>query len=58
MRTSVKQDQDFIKEIIDSSALETAIEFIKNNFSAEEIYGMEHMRLWAEENGYSDEDEA
>lgn len=56
MRTTSKQDDDFIKELIPKSLLEDAIEFIKSTFEAEEIYGVEYMRLWAEENGYIGDD--
>jgi len=56
MRTSVKDDTGFIKEIIPSSLLEDAISFITNTYSAEELYGMGYMRLWAEENGYITEE--
>lgn len=56
MRTSARDDENFIKEIIPSSLLEDAISFIINTYSAEELYGMEYMRIWAEENGYTNED--
>ncbi len=52
MRTSVRDDENFIKELIPSSLLEDAITFITNNYSAEELYGIEVMQEWAEENGY------
>ena len=57
MRTSCKQDSDFIKEIIPTSLLEDAIEFIKNNFDAEELYGVEYLNEWALDNGYVRDDE-
>jgi hypothetical protein len=56
MRTSAKDDTDFIKEILPSSLLEDAISFITNTYSAEELYGVKYMRIWAEENGYTDEE--
>lgn len=56
MRTSVSQDRAFISSIISQNLLEDAISFITNTYSAEELYGMEYMKLWAEENGYTDEE--
>lgn len=57
MRTSCKQDSDFIKEIIPASFLEDAIEFIKNNFDAEELYGVEYLNEWALDNRYVKDDQ-
>lgn len=39
MTTTSKQDHDFLSEIMGNSALETAIEFIKQNFQPEDIFG-------------------
>jgi hypothetical protein len=56
IRTSVRQDDDFIKELIPSSLLEQAIEFIADNFEPEDIFGNDKMNewgeTWAEDNGY------
>lgn len=56
MITSVIDDKNFIKEIIPSNLLEDAISFITNTYSAEELYGIEYMKIWAEENGYTNEE--
>ena len=59
MRTSVKQDQDFISGVLPSSLLEDSIDYITANFEAEEVYGLDYMiewaKNWAEENGYTEE---
>ena len=57
MRTSCKQDSEFIRDIIPASLLEDAIEFIKSNFDAEELYGVEYLSEWALDNGYTKDDE-
>lgn len=51
MRTSVKDDENFIKELIPSSLLEDAINFITSNFGAEEVYGKEALIEWAKKTG-------
>jgi hypothetical protein len=53
MRTSVNQDRDFINSVISSSLLEEAVDYIKNNFSMEDIYGIEALEEWAKENDYA-----
>lgn len=52
MRTTILDDKQFISEVIPSSLLEDSINFIKNKYSAEEIFGEEAMVEWAEDNGY------
>lgn len=60
IRTSVRQDNDFIKELIPSSLLEQAIEFIAYNFEPEDIFGNDKMNewgeTWADENDYKKEE--
>lgn len=56
MRTSVSQDRDFIATIIPGNLLEEAIEFVKNTFDAEDLYGKEYMEEWALDNGFIKED--
>lgn len=56
MRTTATQDKNFISEVISSDLLESAIEYIKNNFEAEEIYGKVVLENWAEDNGYAKEE--
>lgn len=45
--TSSKQDEEFLKEAIGTDALERAIDFIKSNFTAEELYGEKELLDWA-----------
>lgn len=56
MRTTASDDKQFISEVIPSSLLEDSIEFIKNKYSAEEIFGRDSLIEWAEENGYVKEE--
>lgn len=61
IRTSVRQDNDFIKELIPSTLLEQAMQFIVDNFEPEDIFGNDMMhewgKTWADENGYVEEEE-
>jgi hypothetical protein len=61
IRTSVRQDNDFIKELISSTLLEQAMQFIVDNFEPEDIFGNDRMhewgKTWADENGYVEEEE-
>lgn len=57
MRTPSKQDSKFIREIIPQGLLKDAIEFIKSNFEAEDLYGVDLMNEWALDNGYVKDDE-
>jgi phosphatidate phosphatase PAH1 len=52
MRTSTKDDNDFISEVISPNLLEASIHFIVNKFSAEEIYGRDTLETWALDNGF------
>lgn len=52
MRTTVKEDREFLESIISTSLLEDAIDFIKDKYSAEEVYGRDVMEDWALENGF------
>lgn len=45
--TSTKQDNDFLADAIGTDALERAIDFIKANFTAEELYGEKELLDWA-----------
>lgn len=56
MRTSVTQDRDFINSVIPSNLLEEAVDYIRYNFSMEDIYGIEALEKWAKENDYIKED--
>jgi hypothetical protein len=53
MRTSVAQGRDFINSVISTDLLEQAVDYIKYNFSMENIYGIEALEEWAKENDYA-----
>lgn len=55
MRTTTSEDKAFIGHIIDSNVLESAIDFIKDRFSAEEVYGKDTLEIWAIGNGFVSE---
>lgn len=55
MRTTTSEDKAFIERIIDSNILESAIDFIKDRFSAEEVYGKDTLEIWATSNGFVSE---
>jgi predicted RNase H-like nuclease (RuvC/YqgF family) len=52
MRTTTSEDKAFIEHIIDNTILESAIDFIKDKFSAEEVYGKDILEIWATSNGF------
>ena len=54
--TSTRQDSDFIREVISSTLLEQAMQFIADNFEPEDIFEEDVMREWANENGYIKEE--
>lgn len=55
MITTTSEDKAFIEHIIDSNILESAIDFIKDRFSAEEVYGKDTLEIWATSNGFVSE---
>lgn len=57
MKTTVSEDRAFIEHIIDNTILESAIDFIKDRFSAEEVYGKDVLEIWATENGFTSDKE-
>ena len=57
MATTVTQDRAFISEVISSSLLEEAIEWIANNLEPEDVYGNDRMKSWAEYAGYVESEE-
>ena len=54
--TSARQDSDFISEVISSTLLEQAMQFIADNFEPEDIFEEDVMKEWANENGYIKEE--
>lgn len=56
MGTTSKQDGDFAAWVIPGSFLEDAIEWISKNMEPEDVFGLEKLSAWAEENGYVEEE--
>lgn len=57
MNTTTSDDRAFIEHIIDNTILESAIDFIKDRFSAEDIYGKDALEIWATENDFTSDKE-
>lgn len=47
MATTSKQDSQFLSDTIGNGLLESAIEWIKNNISPEEVFGEKELLSWA-----------
>ena len=56
IRTSARQDSNFINEMFSSTLLEQAMQFIADNFEPEDIFEEDVMKQWAEDNGYIKEE--
>lgn len=56
IRTSTRQDSNFISEMFSSTLLEQAMQFIADNFEPEDIFEEDVMKQWAEDNGYIKEE--
>ena len=56
IRTSARQDSNFINEMFSSTLLEQAMQFIADNFEPEDIFEEDILKQWAEDNGYIKED--
>ena len=56
IRTSTRQDSNFISEMFSSTLLEQAMQFIADNFEPEDIFEEDVMKEWANENGYIKEE--
>lgn len=56
MRTTTNDDKAFIANVIPSTLLEDAIDYIKDTFCIEDVYGRDALHEWAKENGYVKED--
>ena len=52
MRTTVKEDREFLESVISTSLLEDAIDFIKDKYPADEVYGRDVIEDWALDNGF------
>jgi hypothetical protein len=51
MATTSKQDQNFVDEVIGSSLLEKAIEWIRENMEPEDVFDAKVLQEWAENAG-------
>jgi hypothetical protein len=51
MATTSKQDKDFVDEVIGSSLLEKAIEWIRENMEPEDVFDAKVLQEWAENAG-------
>jgi hypothetical protein len=56
IRTSARQDSNFINEMFSTTLLEQAMQFIVDNFEPEDIFEEDVMGQWAEDNGYIKEE--
>ena len=58
MRTSTSEDRDFLDNVLGLNLLLDAIDYIKDKYSAEEIYGKDILEDWALDNGFINESKA
>ena len=53
MVTTKKQDDDFVRNVIDTSVLlESAIDWIRDNLRPDEVFTDAVLREWALDNGF------
>jgi hypothetical protein len=57
-KTTSKEDEDFIKEMLSSTLLELAGEYIAENFPPEDVYTENQLRDWALDNGFVERENA
>jgi hypothetical protein len=57
-RTTAKEDEDFIKELISSTLLESAGQYIAENFLPDDVFSEDQLREWATENGFVEKEDA
>jgi len=51
MATTPRQDQDFLNDVVGSSLLESAIDWIKGNLYPEQVFDGKQLRQWASDSG-------
>ena len=56
-KTTGNEDEAFIKEMISRTLLESAGEYIAENFPPEDVYSEDQLRDWARENGFVEKEE-
>jgi len=61
MRTSIKQDREFIDDVMqflrNDGLLEHAIQWIAQNVSPEKVFAGGELQVWAQDAGYTRPDE-
>jgi hypothetical protein len=57
MATTTKQDQNFKDEVISTTLLEDAIEWIQKNMEPEDVFTDRQLRAWADANSEEQEHE-
>ncbi len=50
--TTTRQDKEFLEDVISSTLLESAIDWITGNMAPDEVFHVSDLKTWAEENGY------
>jgi len=50
--STASQDREFLNEVIGTSLLENAIEWIKDNLEPEDVFDEKDLEHWAEMNDY------
>ena len=58
MRTSTSEDRDFLDNVLGLNLLGDAVDYIKEKYSAEELYGKDILEDWALDNGFISESKA
>lgn len=53
---TVKQDADFLKEVIPSTLLELALDWITNNMEPEDVFDDDRLSDWALANNFVKEE--
>ena len=58
MATTTQQDNAFATSILEpSKLLESAIDWIQDHLSPEDVFPEKDLKKWADENGYVEEEE-
>lgn len=52
MTTTISQDQGFLNDVIGTSILESAIDWIQRNLNPQDVFSERYLQEWAEDNDY------
>ena len=52
-----QHSQDIYRADANDQLMQEAIDFVRENFTPEEVYGEDPMILWAKENGFVEKEE-